>query len=373
MAQPRVAFALSASPQPPLRLLTTSLLFARLLRLDAFLVWDHLQNIFPRALWDQELTWLAAARRDPHACYDYQTILGALAKSAGRVRLGVGVTEAIRRHPVVIAQAALTLAHLTRRPPLLGIGAGERENTEPYGLDFTHPVDRLEEALQVIRLCFSATGPLDFAGRYFHLDRAVFGLAAVPGRTPELWIGGAGPRMLRLAGQYGDGWYPVGFFSPEEYAAKLAVIHAAARAAGRDPSAITPSFQPYILVAPSEREARAMASTRMMRFLGLLMPAERWRLLGLVHPFGEGFRGYVDFLPERPTRDELEAAMAAVPPELVDVGAICGTPAQVAARLRDYADAGMRHVAPQIISAAVSRRMAVYGLHAFHYLVQACS
>jgi phthiodiolone/phenolphthiodiolone dimycocerosates ketoreductase len=353
-----------------MRGLRFNLFLARLLRLDTFFVWDHLQNIFPSALWDRQFTWAAGLRPSPHECYDFQTILGALAGQAGNVRLGVGVTEPIRRHPVVIAQAMVTLAHLTRRPPILGIGAGERENIEPYGLDFTHPVDRLEEALQVIRLCLAATGPIDFAGTHFHLDKAVFDLAAPPGRTPRIWVGGAGPRMLRLTGQYGDGWYPVGLFSPEEYAARLAVIHAAARAAGRDPHAITPSLQAYILVAPSEGEARAMMETPVIRFLGLLLPAERWRSLSLAHPFGEGFRGYVDFLPEHYARQELRAAMARVPPELADVGVISGTPAQVVARLRTYGEAGMRHVVPQLVSAAVSRRAALYSLHALRLIAR---
>jgi phthiodiolone/phenolphthiodiolone dimycocerosates ketoreductase len=223
----------------------------------------------------------------------------------------------------------------------------------------------------VIRRCFAATVPIDFAGAHCRLDGAVFDLKAPPGHIPEIWIGGAGPRMLRLTGQYGDGWYPIGFFSPEEYAAKLAVIQTTAREAGRDPHAITPSLQPYILVAPSEPEARAMANAPVIRFLGLLVPAERWHLLGVTHPFGEEFRGYVDFLPERHTREELEAAMVVVPPELVDVGGvICGTPAQVIRRLRAYGEAGMRHVIPQLISVAVSRRVALYRLSAFRLIAK---
>jgi phthiodiolone/phenolphthiodiolone dimycocerosates ketoreductase len=371
VAQPRIAVGFSAAPKPPLAGLRQSLRLTRLLRLDSFMVWDHLQDIVPSALWDRRLSWMVGRSASPHECFDFQTILGDLAGRAGAVRLGVGVTEPIRRHPVVIAQAMVTLAHLTRRPPILGIGAGERENTEPYGLDFARPVDRLEEALRVIRLCFEARGPLDFAGEHFRLDQAIFDLKPPRGRTPEIWIGGGGPRLLRLTGQYGDGWYPVGFFTPAEYATKLAAIHAHARAAGRDPAAITPSLQAYLVVAPSEREARAMLDTKLIRFFGLLIPAEHWRKLGLTHPFGEGFRGYVDFLPERYTRPELEDAVAAVPAELADAGVIYGTPAQVIARLRAYSEAGLRHVVPQLMSAAVSRRAALYGLYALRVISRA--
>ena len=370
MTHPPIAVGFSAGPQPPLATVLYHLRFARLLRLDSFFIWDHLQNIIPTTLWERRFSWVVGRGATPHACFEFQTMLGYLAKHAGGIRLGVGVTEPIRRHPVIIAQAMVTLAHLTRRAPILGIGAGERENVEPYGLDFTHTVSRLEEALQIIRLCFAARGPLDFAGTYYQLDHAMFDLRAPNGRTPEIWIGGIGPRMLRLTGQYGDGWYPVGFFPPAEYATKLAAIHTAARAAGRDPASITPSLQPYILVAPTEREARAMLDTRAIRYMGLLVPAEYWRQAGLTHPFGDDFRGYIDFLPERYSRAELEDAIAAVPPALGDVGVIRGTPEQVVQRLREYGDAGMRHVVPQLLSAIVSRRAALYSLYALRLIAR---
>ena len=164
------------------------------------MVIDHFQNIFPRAIWDTELTWVAAQRPTPHEFFDYQVLLGYLAPRVGRMRLGVGVTEPIRRHPVLIAQAMMTLSHLTKRAPILGprIGAGERMNIDPYGLDPSEPVTRLEEALQIIRLCLSAQGPITFSGKHYRLDRATMDLKPASGRVPEIWIAGHGPRMLRV-------------------------------------------------------------------------------------------------------------------------------------------------------------------------------
>ena len=371
MAQPRIAVGFAIPPKPPLGSVRQLVWASRLLGLDCLLLWDHLQDFFPRALWDKHLTWVAGQNASPHEFYDYQTLLGYLAPRVGRLRIGVAVTDPIRRHPVVIAQAMLTLAHLTKRPPILGIGAGERENVEPYGLDFTGTVGRLEEALQVIRLCFASQGPIDFQGKHYRLDHAPMDLLAPKGKTPEIWVGALGRRMLRLTGRYGDGWYPLGLLSPEEYAAKLEVVRAAAREAGRDPAAITPSLQPYVVVAPTEREVRAMLDRKVIRFFGLLAPAESWRSLGLRHPFGEEFRGIIDWVPERHTRDELEAAIATVPLEMAGAGLIWGTPAQLVARLREYGEAGMRHVVPQIVSATVSRKAAFDALRATRTIVRA--
>src|SRR5271166_5012662 len=63
----------------------------------------------------------------------------------GRLRFGVGVTDASRRHPAVTAQAAATLHLITRGRTILGIGVGDPECNEPYGVDWTKPVARFEE------------------------------------------------------------------------------------------------------------------------------------------------------------------------------------------------------------------------------------
>ena len=335
---------------------------ARLYRLDSLFVLDHLQDLDPTALWDRDFTWAARRVASPHAFFEYQTLLGSLAARAGRLQLGVGVTEPIRRHPVLIAQAALTLAHLTKRAPILGIGTGERMNTEPYGFSGAHAVDRFAEALQIIRRCFTSHGPIDFAGKHFRLDRAVMDLQPPPGRTPEIWIGAHGPRMLGLTGQYGDGWLPnmSGVSSPEDYGSKLAQIHAAATDAGRDPEAIAPALYAYIAVAPTDRKIRALLNSRLLRYWTLLLPADRWREMGAEHPFGPQCRGFVDIVPETYDRATLEDAIRAVPPEVIRNAFLVGTPEQVTARLRQFGDVGLRHAVLVPLSAFITVRDFVY-------------
>ena len=365
MTDSGISVGLQLGTQPPLSAVRAFLLAARAMRLDSVMVIDHFQNVFPRAIWDRELTWLAAQRPSPHEFFDYQVLLGYLASRAGRLRLGVGVTEPIRRHPVLIAQAMMTLSHLTKRAPILGVGAGERMNIDPYGLDFSEPVTRLEEALQVIRLCLSARGPITFSGKHYRLDRATMDLKAPHGRVPEIWIAGHGPRMLGLTGRYGDGWYPTTVVSPQEYAAKLATVRAAAAEAGRNAASITPALHRFVVVGASEQEARAMLKTKAIRLLGLGAPADVWRQAGAVHPLGEHFNALVDFVPDTYDRRTVEEAIAAVPDAVMTEGPLLwGTPEQVAAKLRAFGDAGVRHVVLAPVSGLVSRRAALYGLWA---------
>lgn len=363
--RPRVSVGLQIGTQPPLSALRAFVFGARAMQLDSLMVIDHFQNVFPNVIWDSDLTWLAKRRPTSHEFFDYQVLFGYLASRVGRLRLGVGVTEPIRRHPVLIAQAVMTLSHLTKRAPILGIGAGERMNLDSYGLDSSQPVSRLEEALQIIRQCLSAHGPITFSGKHFQLDQATMDLKPPSGRMPEIWVAGHGPRMLRLAGRYGDGWYPTTIVSSQEYAAKLATIRAAATEAGRDAASITPALHRFMVVGASEEEARAMLDTKVIRALGLMAPADLWRQAGTVHPFGEHFNALVDFVPGQYDRQAIDEAIAAVPASLMTEGPLLwGTPQQVVARLRAFGDAGLRHVVLAPVSGLVSKRAALYGLWA---------
>ncbi len=67
----------------------------------------------------------------------------------------------------------------------------------------------------------------------------------------------------------------------------------------------------------------------MLRYLGLLLPADRWREVGTEHPFGAQCRGFVDIVPETYDRPTLRAAIAVVPPEVIRNGFLVGTPEQV--------------------------------------------
>jgi phthiodiolone/phenolphthiodiolone dimycocerosates ketoreductase len=355
---------LSVGTQPPLRRIGILLRAARALRFDVAWVVDHFLGLYPTSIWDEDFSWLAKPGSSPHSYYDYQTLLGYLAPRAGSMRLAVGVTEPIRRHPVLIAQAFLTLSHMVERPPILGIGAGERENIEPYGLSFEHPVGRLEEALEVIRLCFTTVGPISYVGRHFRLDQARMDLPAAPGRMPELWVAAHAPRMLELAGRFGDGWYPTLPMPPGDYEARLATIRSHAAAASRDPDRIVPGYQKIVVIGRTESAARKLLDTKAIRFAALLSPAELWEERGREHPLGGGQRGYVDFVPQRHGRSELEAAMAKVDTDLVADLMVWGTPRTVEARLADYRDAGLRHLALSPASALVSRSDAMFSLRA---------
>ena len=217
-------------------------------------VWmpDHLVSFWPDAIWTPEFTDLAEMSHSPHRYLDTFTLAGAVAASTERVRIATSVVDTVRRHPVMIAQAALTLSHLSKGRFILGLGSGEKTNIAPYGFDFSHAVARFEEALQVIRALWDADAPSDFDGRFYRLEHARLDAELYDGRPPPIWIGASGPRMLALAGKYADGWWPTGSDGPAEYATKLAVMTRAAEDAGRDPSSIVPAKMVVCLLSEGD-------------------------------------------------------------------------------------------------------------------------
>ena len=329
----------------PLGNITSAIRLARLARLDYMIFGDHVQSFLPRSIFDERLAYWSKPDRSPHELFEVFTLLGRLSGSAGGLQLGTGVADVVRHHPIVLAQAALTMAQFSRRTFILGVGAGEREGTEPYGLDPAPRVERVEEAVRYIRAAFDSAGAsFDFAGRYFSADHAVIDLPAPPGRRPLIWIAANGPKMLALAGRQGDGWLPVFIKDPAEYERSLGIVRAAAAEAGRDPDAIVPALELNLMVAAAEHDVRELLDSRLARFTAVNMPARWWRAAGREHPFGESFAGYRDILPERLDPALVEEAIRTVPREVVERSFVWGTPDQVVRQVEDLRDAGLRSI-----------------------------
>ncbi len=363
-----LSVGMNVGTSPPVRM---SRVFGRLagwMGADTLWMVDHYTGWFPQELWTPDFSWLARGSAD--AYFDWQVMAGYHAARWPNRRLAIGVTEPLRRHPVTLAQAALTMSHLSNRPFILGIGAGEAENTVPYGVPFDHPVAKLEEALQVIRLCFESQGPVDFEGRFFELDRAILDVEPGRGGRPEIWVAAHGPRMRRLTGLYGDGWYPTLPMGPDEYHDAITGIRSSAVEGGRDGAGITASMQVFYLAAPSRALAEKWLEHRAVRFLALLAPDSSWRAAGRSHPLGKGFRGLVDFIPSHHHPSEIDRAIDRVPVDVLAESLVWGTPDDVAAKLGALADAGLEHVSLAPVAPLVSRRALLFTLRTMPRLMR---
>jgi alkanesulfonate monooxygenase SsuD/methylene tetrahydromethanopterin reductase-like flavin-dependent oxidoreductase (luciferase family) len=162
-------------------------------------------------------------------------VLGYLASMTGRVRLSPAVTDPLRRHPVEIAQSTVTLDHVTRGRGMLGIGAGEMMNLEPFGFEWGKAYTRLAEAVDVVKLLWASSpeAPVDYKGEYFRLARAYLQIRPYGAKAPPMYVGAVGRRTRELAGEKTDGWIPV-IESPASLKSHMEDISRGASKSGRE-------------------------------------------------------------------------------------------------------------------------------------------
>jgi phthiodiolone/phenolphthiodiolone dimycocerosates ketoreductase len=317
-------------------------------RVDSFWVPDHLNALIPRSIGTAKYIGTAGAKLlpRPDAISEPWTALGYLAAKNrfARLRLGVGVTDAGRRNPAVTAQAAATLHLLTRGRAILGIGTGEREGNEPYGVDWSKPVGRLIEALATIRALWDSPGELVTRDSpFFPLHNAIFDLPPYRGKYPEIWVASHGKRMLRATGRYADGWFPVSHFQPTEYAAALEVVRTAASDAGRNPLSIIPASYVFVVTGRSRDEVDDTLGSALIRAFALNLPASEWVRHGGRHPFGDDFLGMQDIIPQTLDEATVLAATKDIPDSLIKESFLTGTPEEVLDQAAALRDSGLRY------------------------------
>ncbi len=167
------------------------------------------------------------------------TMLAALAEATQRVEIGTLVLCNSFRHPAILAKMATTLDEVSHGRLILGIGAGWNEpEYHAFGQPFDHRVDRLEEALQILRPLLRE-GQVDFAGQYYQARNCDIVPRGPRSAGPPLMVGSeSGPRMLTLTAQYADLWNTGYMGQPETMLEPLAKIADVCRAIGRDPATL---------------------------------------------------------------------------------------------------------------------------------------
>ncbi|MFX1536205.1 MAG: LLM class flavin-dependent oxidoreductase [Promethearchaeota archaeon] len=304
---------------------------------------DHLMGWYPQSIWTSEIVG-KLAYFSPHVYFETTLSMALAASSTKNLLIGSGVTEPIRHHPAMLAQSYATLEHITNGRCILGIGAGERENVEPYGLKYKKIVSRLEEALQIIHLCWNSERDelLNFNGKFWCLKDAVFDLPPLNSRPP-IWIGGIGPRMAKLVGTYADGWIPF-TIDLKTYKNRLEIIKETTKKAKRDYNQIEKAYFASLIIDKNEDECIRIMQTPLIKTRGLMAHSEIYEKYGFEHPLGKNYYGLTDFIPSRLSKTETLEAIKKVPLEVIQEIYLWGTPDDIIEKLNGYVEAGLEHL-----------------------------
>jgi phthiodiolone/phenolphthiodiolone dimycocerosates ketoreductase len=313
---------------------------------DSIFLPDHLMGVIPRSLYTARHVAIKRLVPDLDACYEPWTVLGHLAarRRLGRLRLGTGCTDTMRRNPAITAQAAATLHQLTRGRAILGIGTGEGMNLSPYGISTDHLVARFDEAVETIRALWNSGGkPVSRDSPYFPLRDAVMAVPPYRGTRPEIWIGAHGPRMRRVAARLADAWFPGVTMDPREYGEQLAGIRDDAADAGRDPTSVKAAKYFFVVTARSASVVEEILAAPVVKSYALCAPSDYWKRHGAEHPLGAGFSGVQNLFPQTMDAETALEYTRRVPPSLIREFTLAGTPPQILEQLAEWRDQGMAY------------------------------
>jgi F420-dependent oxidoreductase-like protein len=256
---------------------------------------------------------------------DAWTTLAGLARETSRIRIGSMVSPVTFRLPGVLAKIAATVDEMSDGRVELGVGAGWNE-AEHAQLGIPYPdargrMDRLEEGLRIVRGLWDEPDGWSFEGRHYQVTGSLF---RPRGRRPHLIVGGTGkPRSMRLGATYCDE-YNVSSSAPAEVREINARLDATCEKVGRDPATLDRSVMAGALVGRDEADFRARLEAQMAIFGGRSAEGEAW-------------------LAERRERWVL------------------GTPDAAAARVAEFADAGVDRLLFQVFLPRDLEHVAILG------------
>ena len=194
--------------------------------------------------------------------FDALTALALAGKQTSRIELGTFVVPTFTRHPVVMAQQALTAQAASGGRFVLGIGLSHRVAMEgQLGFDFARPIRHMREYLTCLAGLLGGEA-VDFIGEEFRVRD--FALVAPPGvKPPPILVAALGPQMLQLAGRLSAGT-AIWVGGPRYVAEAAQAISRAAQAAGRPAPRVVASVP--VCVTDRVDIGRAFAAERFVRY-----------------------------------------------------------------------------------------------------------
>ncbi len=192
--------------------------------------------------------------------------LSAISSVTQRIRLGTCVLLGTLRPPALLAKMVATLDVLSGGRVNLGLGVGSRpDDFSGAGTPYAARGPRLAEAIRIMRQVWRGE-PLQHSGRAYQLECGPIGPRPVQPGGPPIWLGGNAEAALRRAGRIADGHIGSSGGGIAGVRAAWQTVQDAARAAGRDPAALTLGCLVWASVDHDGDRARARAEAYMRHY-----------------------------------------------------------------------------------------------------------
>lgn len=269
--------------------------------------------------------------------------LAYMAAKTSRITLGTGIVQISSRVPSMIAMTAQSMAAVSNNRFVLGLGVSGPQVVEGlHGASFAHPLGRLRECVEIIRLGLSSER-LAYEGKHYILPRPggegkAIRLSQPPRPDLPIYLATLGPKSLEMTGEVADGWLGTSFI-PEHADVFLEPLKKGLAKSGRSLSDIDIQIGGSFEIGDHVEKMVEARKPAMAFTLGGMGSAQTnfyndaFRRAGYEEAAIKVQRLWVDGKKEEATR--------AVPEEMILKTNLIGTEEMVRARLRAYRDAGV--------------------------------
>ncbi len=268
--------------------------------------------------------------------------LAYLAARSERIQLGTGIMQVCARTAASTAMTALSMQTVSDGRFLLGLGNSGPQVVEGlHGQPFERPLIRMRETVEIVRMACRGE-KIAYSGRAIELPRPggqgkALRLAQPPNEIP-IYLATLTPLALEMTGALADGWLGT-CFTPDAPEAHLAYLRRGAEKAGRSLADLRLSVDVAIGFSDDPE-----------RLFGAQKPALAFQLSAMGSPtvnfYNDAFaRGGFEQTCHEVRRLWLEgdrqAAVKAIPDEMIRSTALIGDEAYVRSRLELYRGCGI--------------------------------
>jgi len=266
-----------------------------------------------------------------HLCFrDSLTSSMAFLTATKKIKVIPAPLSPYSRHPIISAMAVATMEELAPGRVWATAGTGNAAALDEVGIKVTRPLKTMREYIHILR-GFLSGETVNFRGEVFHIKGARMGFK--PSSAIRIYMTAVKPKMLRLAGEIGDGVLLSAGCASRYIAQCVAEIK---KGAERGEKPLRESdVAAFITTSVSDdaREAIEASKTFLAYIFRNKHHADNIRMGG----------GKVDQegLAEAIARRDWEGAKKLISDEVVFAHSITGTPSECRRRVEDFVKEGL--------------------------------
>ncbi|MCP8318912.1 MAG: 5,10-methylenetetrahydromethanopterin reductase [Candidatus Methylarchaceae archaeon HK01B] len=255
--------------------------------------------------------------------------LTSIAINTKRIKIGPGVTNPYLIHPVVTAQALLSLSEIAQGRVVCGIGVGDKTGMNMLNIERKKPLKTIREAFEVIRR-ITTEERITHQGDIFRVDGAGFSFKA---EAVPIFIGAQGLKMARLAGEIGDGIL-INTAHPSNFEKVLKQVELGVSSSNKDMNSLEIAVFAPLSISNDERKALTVAKPIVARIVAgcsnKILKAHK-----IKRGDSEKIRGAI-------IRGDRESAYSSVDSRMLEVFSIYGTPDRCIEKIERLFDLGAK-------------------------------